>query len=123
MKSIHALEAPKALGPYSHGVMKNGIFFSSGQIGINSVRNELPESFSEQAEQVMCNLGSILKAADLTFSNVMKVTVYLKDLNNFDQFQEIYKKYFVEPYPARDTIEVSRLPKNAAIEISLIAIS
>ncbi|MDD3050747.1 MAG: Rid family detoxifying hydrolase [Candidatus Cloacimonetes bacterium] len=122
MKSIHAFNAPEALGAYSQAVIKNGLFFSAGQIGLNPLNQELPDSFNEQAENVMNNLHNILTAAGLTFGNVVKSTVYLKDMNNFDTFQEIYQRFFQKPYPARDTIEVSRLPKNAAIEISVIAI-
>lgn len=123
MKSIKTKKAPAALGPYSQAVLKNGILFISGQLGIDPETGKLVDSFADQAKQVFYNLKNILLAADMSFKNVLKVTIYVDDLENFPILNDIYNSYFEEPYPARETVEVSKLPANGAIEISLIAMA
>jgi len=121
MKAIHTSGAPAALGPYSQAVCKKGFLFASGQIGIDPLTGTIGKSFEAQAEAIFTSLSNILSAANMSFRNVVKVTIFIEDLMNFDTLNNIYARYFHEPYPARETIQVSRLPLNAALEISLIA--
>jgi 2-iminobutanoate/2-iminopropanoate deaminase len=121
MKSIHTSGAPAAIGPYSQAVHKKGLLFVSGQLGIDPSTGEMGKSFAIQSELIFSALGNILSAANMSFSNVVKVTIYLEDLMNFDVLNRIYSRFFSDPYPARETIQVARLPKNGAVEISLIA--
>ena len=121
MKAIHTYGAPTAIGPYSQATYQKGLLFISGQIGIDSGTGTLAKSFEAQAEIIFSSLSNILTAANMSFRNVMKVTIFMEDLMNFETLNKIYARYFIEPYPARETIQVSRLPLNAALEISLIA--
>lgn len=121
MKAIHTGGAPAAIGPYSQAVYKKGLLFISGQIGIDPVTGDLAKSFELQAELIFSHLSQILSAANMSFRNVAKVSIFLEDLMNFETLNRIYARYFSEPFPARETIQVARLPKNAALEISLIA--
>jgi 2-iminobutanoate/2-iminopropanoate deaminase len=121
MQPIHSDFAPKAIGPYSQAVLKNGLFFISGQLGIDAATGALETGFEAQARRVFSNLKAILDAAGLSFADVVKVTVFLQDLNDFAALNELYAQYFHAPYPAREAVQVARLPKDAAVEISLIA--
>ena len=121
MKIINSTNAPAAIGPYSQATLKNGILFISGQLGFVVETGKLAETFEQQAELVFSHLRSILAAADMSFSNVVKVSVFVKDMGNFPALNEMYKKYFTEPFPARELIEVKDLPKGGDVEISLIA--
>jgi len=121
MKSIHTSGAPSAIGPYSQAVYQKGFLFVSGQLGINISTGELGKSFEQQVEHIFNSLSSILSAANMSFSNVIKVTIYMEDLIHFESLNRIYSRYFSEPFPARETIQVSRLPLNAAVEISVVA--
>jgi len=121
MKIINTEKAPAAIGPYSQAAMKNGILYVSGQLGFVLETGMLAESFEEQADLVFLHLKNILAEANMTFSNVIKVSVFVKDMGKFPVLNEKYKKYFLEPFPAREVIEVRDLPKNGEVEISLIA--
>jgi 2-iminobutanoate/2-iminopropanoate deaminase len=121
MLPIKTNNAPEAVGPYSQAVTSHNMLFVSGQLGMNPETNAMPEGFAEQAEQVFANLKAVLNAATMNFGHVVKVTVFLADMNDFPVLNEIYAKYFLEPYPARETVQVARLPKNGKVEISLIA--
>ena len=121
MKVINTNEAPKALGPYSQGIYVNGVLYTSGQLGINPKTNILEEEIENQAKQAFENIKEILKALGLSFSNVVKTTLYLKNLNDFSKVNEIYAKYFISN-PARSCVEVSNLPKGALIEIDCVAV-
>lgn len=121
-KQITTNNAPEAIGPYSQGILASNLLFSSGQIGINPETGELVEGIKEQTLQVFKNIKCILEEANLSFENVIKTVVYIKNINDFSLVNEIYSNYFSKPYPARTTIEVSNLPKNALIEIEVIAI-
>ncbi len=121
-KTISTDKAPKAAGPYSQAVTNGSLIFCSGQIGIDPKNNTLVEGIEKQAEQVMHNLLELLKAAQSDFDHVMKTTIYLSDMNNYAKVNEIYGSYFKKNKPARATVQVSRLPKNALIEIDLIAV-
>ena len=121
MKTIFSDKTPPAIGPYSQAVLKNGMLFVSGQIGIDPESNELESGFIKQANRVFTNLVNILEAAELGISSIIKATIFIKDLNRFNELNAIYETYFDSPYPAREVVEVSNLPKNAELEISVIA--
>ncbi|GAB6072094.1 RidA family protein [Venenivibrio stagnispumantis] len=122
MQMINTEKAPKAIGPYSQAIKFENLLFISGQIAINPQTNQLINGgIEEQTKQVMENIKAILQEAGLTFDNVIKTTIYLKDINDFAKVNEIYGSYFKEHKPARATVEVSRLPKDALIEIEVIA--
>lgn len=117
--------APSAIGTYSQAVSYSNLLFISGQIGINVKNNMLESGFESQARQVFQNILNIIKAKDtsLDLSSVLKLTIYLKDLSDFDMLNEIMNSVFNAPYPARAAVEVSRLPKDALIEIDAIVAS
>jgi 2-iminobutanoate/2-iminopropanoate deaminase len=114
--------APKPIGPYSQAVMANGFLFTSGQIAIDPSTNEYFERDVEfETHLVMKNLQAILDEAGLDFSRVVKTSIFLKDMNDFSKVNAIYSSYFTGNYPARETVQVSVLPKNARVEISMVA--
>ena len=117
--------APSAIGTYSQAVSYSNLLFISGQIGINVKNNMLESGFESQARQVFQNILNIIKAKDtsLDLSSVLKLTIYLKDLSDFNMLNEIMNSVFNAPYPARAAVEVSRLPKDALIEIDAIVVS
>ena len=120
---IYSANAPEPIGPYSQAIKVGNILFMSGQIAIQkSTGLILAGSIGDETEQVMKNLGEVLKAAGMDFSNVVKSTIFLKDFNDFANVNEIYGKCFPQNPPARETVEVSRLPKDVNVEISCIAI-
>lgn len=123
IKKVFSEKAPKPIGPYSQGVVAGNFVFVSGQIGIQKTTNSLPESFEEEVEIAILNAIEILKAAGSSPDKVVKTTLYITDLEKFSTVNEIYTKYFGknEIPPARETIIVKALPKNANFEISLIA--
>lgn len=120
---IHTKNAPNAVGPYSQAIAANGMLYISGQIPIDPATGVLSRApISEQTELVMKNIGEILKEAGCSFDNVIKYSVFLKDLNNFSAMNEIFSRYYPENPPARATVEVARLPLDADIEIETIAV-
>lgn len=119
---IYSENAPKPIGPYSQAVKVGKFVFVSGQIGINPANGTIPQDLENQFHQVMQNITNILKQAGSDLSKVVKVTIYLKDLSDFSLINNLYSKYFADNYPARETVEVSKLPRDAKIEISVIAI-
>jgi 2-iminobutanoate/2-iminopropanoate deaminase len=120
---IYSNQAPEPIGPYSQAVKAGNILFVSGQIAINRTSGVLVNSsIPDETTQVMANLEGILKQAGTNFSNVVKCSIFLKDMNFFPVVNEVYGKYFPNHPPARETIEVSRLPKDVNVEISCIAI-
>lgn len=121
MQTINTHHAPAALGPYSQAVMMNNILFVSGQLGIEASTGNWGEGFEAQANLVFANLKAILEAAGMGFRNVVKVSVFLNDMNDFATLNEIYARNFSAPYPAREAIQVARLPKDGLVEISVIA--
>ncbi len=122
-KIVYSANAPEPIGPYSQAVQVGNMLFISGQIAIQKPSgNLITQNITDETTQVMHNLGEILKAADMDFSNVVKSTIFLKDFNDFAKVNEIYGKNFISNPPARETIEVSRLPKDVNVEISCIAI-
>lgn len=125
MKYISTKQAPQAVGPYSQAVIANGILYISGQIPFHPETNTLVSSnVKEQTQQVMENLKAILAEAGSAFSKVIKCSIFLKDMNDFAIVNEVYGNYFDSKHlPARETVEVSRLPKDVLVEISLIAVA
>ena len=121
-KIIQTKNAPAAIGPYSQATTYNGIIFCSGQIPLDPDSMKIVgENSVEQSEQVMKNLGEVLKAAGSHFENVLKTTIYLKNMEDFDGVNEVYGRYIGKNPPARATIEVSRLPKDVLVEIECVA--
>ena len=113
--------APKAQGTYSQGVSVDGLFYFSGQIGIDPETQVLKEGFSEQLEQTMKNIDGLLKSQSLLRKNIVKTTVFLTDLKKFSEVNEAYVNFFQDSYPARSCVEVSALPLGALVEIEVIA--
>lgn len=122
MHSISTEKAPAAIGPYSQGVVVNGLLFASGQIALSPETGELVGStIEEQAEQVMKNVGALLAAAGTDFDHVVKTTCFLEDIADFAKFNAVYAKSFVEKLPARSAVGIDKLPKGALIEVEVIA--
>ncbi|SFG65578.1 RidA family protein [Pontibacter chinhatensis] len=119
---INSPKAPAPIGPYSQATLANGTLYVSGQIPLNQETGELVNSsIEEETHMVMKNLQFILAEAGMDFSNVVKCSIFVKDLNNFGRINETYGSYFTSNPPARETVEVSRLPKDVNVEISCIA--
>jgi len=119
---INSKNAPNPIGPYSQAVQAGNFLYLSGQIAINPQTGELESSdIAKETVQVMENIGAVLKAAGLTFKDVIKTSIFLKDLNNFSAVNEVYGSYFESEFPARECVEVSKLPKDVNVEISTIA--
>ena len=123
MKTIINTEnAPAAIGPYSQANLANGILYISGQIPVDPATEKLVEGIEKETHQVMKNLEAILTEAGMTFKNVVKATIFLKSMDDFAVMNDIYASYLdAESFPARETVQVSCLPKNVDIEISMIA--
>ena len=120
---IYTSNAPEPIGPYNQGIFAGDTLYISGQIPINPNTNELLEgTISEQTHLVMKNLENILDAAGLSFNNVVKTSIFIKNMDDFGKINEAYGSYFDDIPPARETVEVSRLPKNVLVEISCIAV-
>jgi 2-iminobutanoate/2-iminopropanoate deaminase len=121
-KIIKTDKAPAPIGPYNQAVLVNGTLYISGQIPMNPATKDLEmKDISTQAKQVMENLKEILKEAGMDFSNVVKTSIFLTDMQNFKDVNGIYSSYFTSDFPARETVQVSKLPANADVEISMIA--
>ena len=123
-KIITTTYAPPPIGPYNQAVLANDTLYLSGQIGLNPLSMEMVEGgIKEEAEQVMENLKAVLEAAEMTFSQVVKTSIFLSDMEDFGQVNEVYAAYFNDDSsPARETIAAKTLPKNVKVEISMIAV-
>ncbi|TQR11368.1 RidA family protein [Psychrobacillus lasiicapitis] len=122
MRKTYRAKNVTASGPYSHAVEADNFLFLSGQTAMNAETVEnLQGNIAEQTKQCFTNLSEVLEAANLTFDNVVKVNVYLTDMNNFSAMNEVYKTYFQEPYPARTCVAVLALPLGAEVEIEMVA--
>lgn len=120
---INSKNAPAPIGPYSQAVLSGNTLFVSGQIAIDpSTGNLVSGDIVKETKQVMANLRAILEEAGMNFSNVVKASIFVKDLNNFGTINQVYGEYFQSNPPARETVEVSRLPKDVNVEISCIAV-
>lgn len=120
-KIVNCSEAPEAVGTYSQGVIFNGVYYFSGQIGIEPKTGYLAEGVLDQIKQILENIDALLASQNLKRENIIKTTVFLTDLENFGSINEEYKIFFEKPYPARSCVEVSALPKDALVEIEVIA--
>lgn len=120
-KIIDSPYAPKAIGPYSQAILSNDTLYVSGQLPMNPLTNHIPESIEEQTLTSLTNIEAILKEAGLEKEAIVKTTVYLKDMNMFTQMNDVYLTFFGSHKPARATVEVARLPKDALVEIECIA--
>lgn len=119
---INTSSAPAPIGPYNQAVQSGNFLFISGQVCIDPATGELKnKDIAEETHQVMHNLKAILQAAGMSFSNVVKTTIFITDMKRFAEINEIYGKYFTENFPARETVQVSALPKFVNVEISMIA--
>ncbi|MEZ4803936.1 MAG: Rid family detoxifying hydrolase [Bacteroidia bacterium] len=120
-KIIFSKEVPSPIGPYSQAVKIGTTLYCSGQIALDTSGNMHQENIEIETEEVMKNIKNLLKAAEMDFSNVVKTSIFLSDMNDFAKVNAIYAKYFDSNFPARETVQVSVLPKNANVEISVIA--
>ncbi len=121
MKEVRVAEAPSPIGPYSQAVLHGNLVFCSGQLGLDPVTGKLAEDAVEQARQALSNLEGVLRGTGSSLHHALKVTVYLTDLSCFAEMNKAYAEFFVQPYPARTVVQVSALPKGAAVEIDVIA--
>jgi len=120
-KVISTTNAPAAIGPYSQAIEVNGFLYASGQIPINPETGEIVEGIEAQTKQALTNVKGIVEAAGLTMSDIVKTSVFIKDMNDFGKINEIYATFFEGAYPARSCVEVARLPKDVLIEVEIIA--
>lgn len=121
MKEIKTNNAPAAIGPYSQAIVTGNMVFASGQIPVNPATGEIPEGVEAQANQVFTNVKNLLEAAGTSINNVVKTSVFIQNMDDFATINEIYAKYFTEPYPARSCVEVAKLPKGVLLEVEAIA--
>ncbi len=122
-RAVETAVAPKAIGPYSQAIVANGFVYTAGQVGTDPKTGVLVEGgIAEQTEQALKNIEAVLKASGSTMDDVVKTTVFLADMNDFAKMNEIYAKHFKAPFPARSTVQVARLPRDARIEIEAVAL-
>jgi 2-iminobutanoate/2-iminopropanoate deaminase len=121
MKYIQTNKAPKAVGPYSQAIVSNGFIYCSGQIGIDPNTNELVEGIEAQTQQVLKNLSAVLGAGGSSLEQAVRTTVYLADIKDYVKMNEVYAEYFTKHKPARAAFAVAHLPKDALIEIEVVA--
>ena len=120
---IETSQAPAPIGPYSQAVLSGNTLYTSGQIAINPETGDLVmSSIEEETHQVMNNVKAVLAEAGMTFDHVIKTSIFISDMDNFGRINEIYGQYFTVDFPARETVEVARLPKDVNVEISMIAV-
>jgi 2-iminobutanoate/2-iminopropanoate deaminase len=121
-QAISSLDAPKAIGPYSPAVRAGQLLFVSGQVPIDPATGNMIEGdITAQTRRVLDNIGALLKAGGLAFADVVRTTIFLAEMNDFTAVNEVYATYFSQPFPARATVQVARLPKDARVEIDVIA--
>src|SRR5260221_6495907 len=121
-QAVSSPDAPKAIGPYSQAVRAGQLLFVSGQVPLDPATGQIVDGdIAAQTRRVFANLGAVLKAGGRSFADVVRTTVFLADMNDFTAVNAVYGEYFAEPYPARATVQVARLPKDARVEIDLIA--
>lgn len=121
MREIKTNRAPAAIGPYSQAIIMGSLVFTSGQIPVNPETGEIPDGAQAQAKQVFENIKNLLDASGTSIDNVVKTTVFIKNMEDFSKINEIYQEYFTQPYPARSCVEVAKLPKGVLIEVEAIA--
>jgi len=122
-KQVQTDKAPKAIGPYSQAIIANGFVFCSGQIPIDPATGNLIDgTIEDETRQVLKNLGAVLEAAGSSYDEVVKTTVFLKDMNDFAKMNTVYAEFFKAPSPARATVQAAGLPKNVKVEIEAVAL-
>ena len=122
MTAVTSKDAPKAIGPYSQAIKTGNLIYTSGQIGLSPVTNALAgDDITSQTHQALKNIKAVVEEAGSDMAHVVKVTIYLKDLNDYAKVNDIYKDYFADIKPARSAVQVARLPKDALIEIECVA--
>lgn len=121
-KPVATQKAPGAIGPYSQAMQAGGFIFTSGQLGLDPATGEFGKDVEEQARLSLNNVKAILEEAGSSLNQAVKMTVFLKDMNDFARVNEVYSSFFEQPYPARSAVEVARLPKDALVEIEAIAL-
>ena len=121
-RAVETNDAPKAIGPYSQAIVANGFVFAAGQIGTDPKTGVLADGTEAQVEQTLNNIAAVLKASGSSMDNVVKATVFLADINDFAKMNEIYGRHFKAPFPARSTVQVARLPRDAKVEIDVVAV-
>ena len=119
---ISTPKAPAAIGPYSQAIEVNGMVYTSGIIPVVPETGEIPEGSAAQAKQALTNLSNLLEAAGSSMANIVKTTVFIKEMNDFGAINEVYKTFFEDDFPARSCVEVARLPKDVMIEIEAVAV-
>lgn len=123
MKNVISTDkAPAAIGPYSQAIEVNGMVYTSGVIPVVPETGDIPEGSAAQAKQAFANLKNLLEAAGTSMENVVKTTVFIKEMNDFGAINEVYASYFPAPFPARSCVEVARLPKDVMLEIEAVAV-
>jgi 2-iminobutanoate/2-iminopropanoate deaminase len=123
-RAVSSANAPKAIGPYSPAVRAGNLLFVSGQVPIDpATGNMIDGDIAAQTRRVLDNVGALLEAGGVSFANVVRTTVFLADMNDFAAMNQVYGEYFREPYPARATVQVARLPKDSRVEIDVIAVN
>ena len=120
-KVIITDKAPAAIGPYSQAIETDGFVFASGQIPIEPATGNIPDGIEAQAKQALTNVKNLMEAAGLTMGNIVKTSVFIKDMNDFAKVNEVYATFFESDFPARSCVEVARLPKDVLIEVEVIA--
>lgn len=121
-KAVSSTQAPAALGPYSQAIAAGGFLFCSGQLGLDPKTGELVAGVKDQTRQALDNINAVLTAGGCTWDSVVKVTIYLKSMNDFSVVNEVYAQVFGSTPPARSTVEVARLPKDGLVEIEVLAL-
>ncbi len=119
---IKTTKAPAAIGPYSQAIEVNGMVYTSGVIPVNPENGEIPQGAKEQAKQALTNLSNLLEAAGTNMNQVIKTTVFIKEMDDFGTINDVYKDFFTEDFPARSCVEVARLPKDVLLEVEAIAL-
>ena len=123
-RAVETADAPKAIGPYSQAIIANGFVYTAGQVGTDPKTGNLVEGgIVEQTEQALKNIESVLKASGSGLDDVVKTTVFLADMNDFAKMNQVYAKRFKTPFPARSTVQVARLPRDAKVEIEAVAVT
>ncbi|MHC5248419.1 RidA family protein [Enterococcus sp. LJL90] len=122
-KMINSAAAPAAVGPYSHSILASSTQYISGQLGLDPANGTMKEGVEAQAEQALINLSAILKEAGLSMEDVVKTTIFLKNINDFDKINQVYEQFFTTNLPARSCVEVAALPKGGLFEIEAIAVA
>lgn len=124
LHKVHTENAPAAVGPYSQAIIANGLIFTAGQVPLVPGTNNLVEGgIQEQTHRVLRNLAAVLEASGSSLRNTIKTTVFLQNMDDFGAMNEVYTTYFSDPLPARSTVQVARLPRNALVEIEVIALT